>query len=142
MYTNSQFAVAVHMMTILAGNYGQQRVNSELMARSVNTNPVIIRRILRKLVKGGLVAAVPGATGGSVLTRPPEQISLLDIYRIEGKQPVCLPENNPNPECLVGKSFKGVLCSKLSEAEQAMERKLAEVTIADLYTECAEFPLF
>jgi len=139
MYANSQFAIAVHMMTILAGNYGQ-RVNSDLIAQSVNTNPVIIRRVLRKLVKGNLVLASSGATGGSILARPPEQITLLDIYRAEGKQEICLPGNNPNPNCLVGKSFKGILCSKLSDAEQALEAKLAQITIADLFQECADIP--
>ncbi|QYR23347.1 Rrf2 family transcriptional regulator [Paenibacillus sp. sptzw28] len=133
MFTNSQFVIAVHMMTILAGNCGQ-RVNSDIMAQSINTNAVIIRRILRKLVNGGLVSAASGAAGGSMLTRRPEQITLLDIYRIEGKQPVCLPGNKPN--CSLGNNVRSVLSNKLADAEQALEHKLAEITIADLYMEC------
>ncbi|TBL81029.1 Rrf2 family transcriptional regulator [Paenibacillus thalictri] len=137
MYANSQFIIAVQMLTILA-RYNGQKIRSEWMAQSVNANPVIIRRILAKLVKGGLVTASTGANGGSLLARPPEQISLLDVYRVEGKRPFCLPENKPDRECMVGRNIQTVLCGKLTDAESAMEHKLAEVTIADLYRECAQ----
>ncbi|UUZ94083.1 Rrf2 family transcriptional regulator [Paenibacillus sp. P25] len=141
MYANSQFVVAVHMLTVLA-RYSGERVNSELMARSVNTSPVIIRRILAKLVHGGLVTAAAGAAGGSMLARPAEQITLLDVYRVEGKRPVCLPGNEPNRECMVGRSVQGILCGKLAHAEEAFENQLAQVTIADLYHECAGQSMF
>ncbi len=37
------------------------------------------QKILRKLQKGGLVKSTMGSAGGFSLTRPPEEITLLDI---------------------------------------------------------------
>ena len=80
MNVNSQFAVATHIMAILAGNslYMQDSActNSSMIAESVNTNPVVIRRILSKLKEANLVTSKPGPLGGSEITRHPSKITL------------------------------------------------------------------
>ncbi|HEY4389291.1 MAG TPA: Rrf2 family transcriptional regulator, partial [Ktedonobacteraceae bacterium] len=60
--TNSQFAVAIHTLTLIA-QAGDEPITSEYIAGSVNTNPVFIRRILGLLSRAGLVASQPGVGG-------------------------------------------------------------------------------
>ena len=54
MNTNQQFAVSVHILTVLAASSGQV-VTSEYIAESVDTNPVVIRRVMGHLREHGLV---------------------------------------------------------------------------------------
>ena len=78
MAANSQFAIAVHVLTILARS-GDERVKSDYIARSVNTNPVVIRRLLSNLQEAGLVVSQVGAAGGTSLHKQPKDIYLSDV---------------------------------------------------------------
>ena len=60
--------MAVHVLAVLAYKDGD-RVTSELLARSVNTNPVVIRRLLLALQEARLVETRKGAGFGSRLSR-------------------------------------------------------------------------
>ena len=50
----SRFTVAIHILSLLALTKGESRTSEEL-ATSVNTNPVVIRKILGILRKAGLI---------------------------------------------------------------------------------------
>ena len=81
MQISSRFSVAVHVLSLLAlPEQDGVLLTSERMAGSVNTNPVVIRRILGQLKKAGLVEVRP-ASGGTFLTRQPAAITLLEVYR-------------------------------------------------------------
>ena len=67
--------MAVHVLAVLAYKEGD-RVTSALLAGSVNTNPVIIRRLLLSLQKAKLVETCKGAGSGSRLSRSPRRINL------------------------------------------------------------------
>ncbi len=81
-----KFPVAVHVCMALAV-YPQKLVSSEQLASSVDTNAVVIRRILKRLKEAGLVRSQGGSHGGSTLTRTPEEITLLDIYQAVEEAP-------------------------------------------------------
>ena len=49
MAANSQFAIAVHVLTLLAKEGEGNKLKSDYIAESVNTNPVVIRRLLGDL---------------------------------------------------------------------------------------------
>lgn len=107
---------------------------SEWIASSVNTNPVIIRNVLGKLKRAGLVKVRAGA-GGAYLIKELEEISLLDIYRAvevveEGE--LFHFHDAPNPECPVGANIETVLNIILLRAQDAMEKVLKEVRLSDL----------
>ena len=80
MQISSRFSVGVHVLTLLASNPAGELLTSDRLANSVNTNPVVIRRILGQLKKAGLVE-VRAAAGGTYLRRDPATITLLDVYR-------------------------------------------------------------
>ena len=129
---SSRFTVAVHVLGMLALG-GSVPKTSETIARSVNTNPVVIRRILGILGKAGLVETHPGAGGGSILAHPPQKISLLEGYRLmENRELFPLHNQPPSDDCLCGRHIQVVLLEVFSRASRAMEEVLAETTVADI----------
>lgn len=143
MYPNSRFAVAVHVLTVLAWKQ-EEPVKSERLAESVKTNPVVIRRILCALHDAELVVSQTGAAGGSRLARRPSQITLLDVYRaVAGGGVFGLHHKPPSRRCLVGSHIETVLGAVLEEANLAVERVLARTTLEQVLLcihACADQP--
>ena len=130
--TNSRFAVAVHVLTLLAWS-DDEPLKSEQVAESVNTNPVVIRRMICELAQAKLVVSQTGAFGGSKLARDPASITLLDIYRaLDVPGVFSLHRQPPSPRCPVGVNIETVLGDVLEEVDTAVERVLADITIEDL----------
>ncbi len=132
MPNSSRFAIAVHVLTLLA-RYSGQPVKSGFLAESVNTNPVVIRRLLCALAQGGLVVSQTGAAGGTWLARPPEQISLWEIYRIVELGPLfALHRQQPNQHCLVGRHIEEVLSDIQKDTETALAQVLTQTSVMDV----------
>ncbi|MGN7765054.1 Rrf2 family transcriptional regulator [Paenibacillus sp. 22594] len=130
MNISTRFAVAIHILTLIDSNK-EGKSTSEWIAVSVNTNPVVIRRITGMLHKAGLVEVRPGVAGAK-LTRSPAEITLLQIYRavnaVEADSLFSVHEH-PNPSCPVGQNIAGVIIPVFSLAQQAMENVLQGVTL-------------
>lgn len=132
MATNSRFSIAVHVLTMLAQS-GDERLKSDCIAASVNTNPVVIRRLLCGLQEANLVASHTGASGGTALTRAPERIKLSEIYNAVASGDVfSLHPNQPNQDCPVGKNIEAILCGLQKEIDKSIEEKLAQYTLQDV----------
>ena len=132
MSTNSRFAVAVHVLSLMAWS-GEEPLKSEQVAESVNTNPVVIRRMLKELAEAGLVVSQTGSLGGSRLASDPAKTTLLDIYRaLECRGVFSLHRQPPSRDCPVGVNIETVLGDVLLEVDSAVEQVLAEITIDDV----------
>lgn len=132
MPASARFAVAVHALTLLEQQQGVA-CTSTAIARSVNTNPVVVRRVLGPLGRAGIVISEPGAKGGVRLARPGSRITLGDVYRaIEAPDPIGGHAGKPNPRCPIGCGMVKALDRQLRRARSAIERELDETTIADL----------
>jgi Rrf2 family protein len=81
MLSSSRFVVAIHALSVLARHAAKGPVCSNMIAQSVHTNPVVIRRLMSELEKAELVASTAGRSGGFSLARPAPQITLADVYR-------------------------------------------------------------
>jgi Rrf2 family protein len=124
--------MAVHVLAVLAYKDGD-RVTSTLLAGSVNTNPVIIRRLLLALQRGKLVETRKGAGSGSRLSRSPARINMAEIYRaVEDCEPFATPTRKPNQACPVGQCMRETLEKVFASAQKAMERDLERTTLADV----------
>jgi Rrf2 family protein len=124
--------MAIHTMLLLEEPEGGT-VTSEWIAGSVNTNPVVIRRILGGLLEAGLVEGIKGQRGGYRLARAGDEINLWDVYsamRDEG--PFELHPNPPNPKCPVGGRIQRHLAEVYSEAEEAMQEVLGGLSVRAL----------
>ncbi len=129
--TSSRFTVAVHILALLALENGP--LSSKHIATSVNTNPVVIRRILSTLSKAGVVNTQLGIEGGSMLAHPAEQITLKDVYRVvEQGEIFSLHHKDPSPSCPCGSNIQPILSHVFKEAQAAMEATLAKTSIADV----------
>ena len=124
--------MAVHVLAVLAYKEGD-RVNSALLAASVNTNPVIVRRLLLALQKAKLVDTCKGAGSGSRLSRSPRRINLAEVYRaVEASEAFATPSRKPNAACPVGHCIKKTLEKVFASAQNAMERDLEKTSLADV----------
>jgi Rrf2 family protein len=132
MRTSCRFAMAVHVLSVLAYQEGD-RVTSAHLAGSVNTNPVIIRRLLLSLQKAKLVETCKGAGSGSRLSRSPRRINMAEIYRsVENSESFAKPSRKPRADCPVGHCIIEALAKIFTSAQNAMERDLAKTTLADV----------
>lgn len=139
MRINTQFPVAVHILTLIA-LINEEYSTSELIARSVSTNPVVIRRINAMLKKANLITVKIGV-GGTVLNYKPKDITLLDVYnavKISKDELLFDLHDNPNLKCFVGANIHGALSEPLMEAQKALEDSLNNYTLLDVVKKIAE----
>ena len=136
MQISSRFTIALHIFTCVETFKNDYKITSDFLAGSINTNPVIIRKILTQLKNAGLITVARG-TGGISPTRPLKEISFYEVY--QAIEPV---ENgdlfnfhsSPNPQCPVGKNIHALLDDKLKTIQLAMENEMKKYTLDDLKT--------
>ena len=140
MQITSRFTVALHIFTCVEVFKEDYKVTSDFLAGSINTNPVIIRKILTQLKNADLIDVARG-TGGITVNRPLSKITFYDVY--QAIEPV---ENgdlfhfhdSPNPECPVGRNIHTLLDGKLKAVQGAMEDELKKHTLEDLKKEALD----
>ncbi|MGA0608128.1 RrF2 family transcriptional regulator [Phenylobacterium sp. VNQ135] len=111
-------------------------VTSELIARMLNTNPVVVRRAMAGLREQGYVTSEKGHGGGWTLARPLEQITLRDVYDALGQPTVfALGVTQDDPACLVEQAVNDAVSEALREAEARLLRRLGEITVGALAQE-------
>ena len=132
---NSQFSVAVHILALVNDAHatlGDPALSSDFIAGSVGVNPVVIRTVTGLLRRAGLIATRRGVSGAQ-LTRPAEQITLLEVYRaVNAPGAVLKLHPRPNPHCTVGANIQSVLDQVFRQAQAALEGQLEHVTLADI----------
>jgi Rrf2 family protein len=136
MQIGSRFPVAVHILLFVEIFRDKTKVTSDVLAGSVNTNPVVIRKIMGQLKAAGLISICTG-TGGIDLLRSPQEITLLDVYRaVEATDKDLFKFNkNATQECLVGGNLYTLLNGHFHSAQLAMENSLQQVTLQQLLSE-------
>jgi Rrf2 family protein len=131
MSTNTQFALGVHMLTLLAA-LGPETLSSDAMAESANANPVQVRRVLGRFRQAGLVTSKPGVGGGSHLLQDPATITLGDVWRIVQGENHVLGSYTGDPDCPVGRSIQSWVTDIDRRARHAIEDELERTTITQL----------
>jgi Rrf2 family protein len=134
----SRFTMALHALGMIAWEGGRP-VTSATLARSINTNPVVVRRVLADLRRAGLVETRRGVGGGVVLTRPASRISLRCVWEaLEGREQLFgRHPSGPNPRCPVGRCVAAYLEELYGHAEAALKASLGRVTLAQLQRDVA-----
>jgi len=129
-----RFSRSLKVMLLLghAEEEGSPVLSSAQLARSLDTNPSLVRKLMVPLVQDGLVASVKGRSGGVRLGRPADQISLEEIYHSSiGDKPLWAPRPEGPHECLVTNHSAEYFLRLTNETEAAVLGMLAGRTLAD-----------
>jgi Rrf2 family protein len=129
--TNTQFAVGVHMLTLLADR-GPELLSSADMAASADANAVYVRRVLGRLREAGIVSSRPGVGGGWGLVRDPADVTLGDVWRAIQADDRLLGLHQVNPRCEVGQAIQRHLAAIDRRASAAVQSELDRITVAEM----------
>jgi len=133
---SSRFAVGIHILALIELNKDGVST-SEFIANSVNTNPVVIRKIIGMLKQAQLVHVRPGIAGAE-LAKKISEITLLDVYKavqVVSENELFSIHDQPNPQCPVGRNIQEAIGPVLITAQSAMEKVLNHITIEDIVTD-------
>ena len=119
-------------MTALAFS-PEEVIGSQTLAASVNTNPVVVRRLLLALRRSGLIKTFTGKHGGARLRKNPDRISLVDIYDAVERRPVIsVNKRRALRQCYVSCNMKSIMSCVAESTEQAVRKHLRGITLAQL----------
>ncbi|MCQ8836475.1 Rrf2 family transcriptional regulator [Streptomyces malaysiensis] len=125
-------AVAIHALAMLANRRGGSLTSAEI-AESLDSNPVLVRRVLGRLRDADLVWSTEGRSGGWSLARTPRDITLYDAYAaVEDGQVFSRHAHPPSVACEIGRDIGDLLDVEFRSAERALEEQLGRTTIAGL----------
>ena len=131
MKTSSQLSDVLHVLLHMAE--ATEPTTSEALAAAMQTNPVVLRRLMGGLREAGFVSSAKGHGGGWVLTCPLDRITLRDVHAALGAPSlVSLGFREDRPECLVAQAVNDALGAALQEAEALLLKRLDGVTLAAL----------
>ena len=138
MAANSQFSMAVHVLSMLA-RAKDENYKSDYLAKSVNTNAVVVRRLLGQLNHAKLVISQTGANGGTRLARCPQEIDLWEIYQaVNCGEVFALHAKGPNKDCPTGKNIEAVLCCLQKDIDKGIQEKLSKYTLQSVFEMVAQ----
>ena len=119
---------ALRSIIWLAAHHAEPQTTTQIAA-STRVPAGYLSKVLQALGRGGIVRSQRGRHGGFALTRPPEQIRVLEV--VHAVDPIQRIETCP----LDLKSHGKDLCSlhrRLDDAIASIEVAFADSTIADL----------
>ncbi|HZE57275.1 MAG TPA: Rrf2 family transcriptional regulator [Chthoniobacterales bacterium] len=129
---NQQFTFAVHILTVLAFSPGEV-IGSQILAASVNTNPVVVRRLLLALRRARLIETFTGKHGGARLRKKPREISLMDVYdAVEPRPVIPVNERKAFRRCHVSCNMKSIMSRVAGSTEDAVRNHLRSITLGEL----------
>ncbi|WP_435353932.1 RrF2 family transcriptional regulator [Emticicia sp. SJ17W-69] len=129
---NARFQISVHILTLLAKADGEP-MSSELIAGSININPVLVRKEISVLRKAGMVQSKEGKNGGCFLAKNAQNILLSDVYQVVRQDASVLgkSKNMPNPACLVGRQINHHIEGIYQIADDAILESLGKISLAE-----------
>jgi Rrf2 family protein len=131
MKRDSRLSGVLHVLLHMAEHSGP--ATSEVLAKAMSTNPVVIRRIMAGLREQGYVRSEKGHGGGWTLARDLAEITLRDIYDALGRPSLLAMGNRTEtPGCLVEQAVNTALDKAFHDAEALLLARLGEVTLAAL----------
>lgn len=143
MKRDSRLSGALHVLLHMAEHEGP--ITSEMLAPAMQTNPVVIRRIMAGLRERGFVQSGKGHGGGWTLARGLAEITLRDVYDALGSPALLAIGNRAQaPDCLVEQAVNAALADSFQEVEAILLARFSNVTLemlrADFHKRLAHAP--
>ena len=131
MKCDSRLSGVLHVLLHMAEH--ERPVTSEVLARMISTNPVVIRRIMAGLREHGYVRSEKGHGGGWTLACDLEQVTLHDVYTALGHPSLfAIGNRDENPDCLVEQAVNEALNHTLQDAEALLLSRFRTITLSML----------
>src|SRR5688572_1676872 len=131
MRRDSRLSGVLHVLLHMAEHGGP--LTSEMLAKPMGTNPVVIRRIMAGLRDAGYVQSEKGHGGGWTLACDPAKLTLRDIYEALGSPALlAIGNHTESPGCLVEAAVNAQLGKAFHDAEVCLLERFGEVTLATL----------
>ncbi len=107
--------------------------SSARLAATVNTNPVVIRRLLIELQEAGLIRTQRGPHGGAVLLVKPAKVTLLQIHAaVTESEFFGIHPRRPSRRCPVGKNIERVMEQIRKRLRRSIRKELEDITLAQV----------
>jgi DNA-binding IscR family transcriptional regulator len=132
MKKSTKFSDVLHMLLHMAGS--QEPTTSEVLAKSAQTNPVVVRRIMAGLRERGFVRSEKGHGGGWSISCDLNSVTLHDVYEAIGS-PTMLAMGNraESSKCLVESAVITATSDAFHKAESILIARFRSTTLADLH---------
>lgn len=131
MRRDSRLSGVLHVLLHMAEHPGP--MTSEMLARAMGTNPVVIRRLMAGLRERGFVQSEKGHGGGWTIACDLAAVSLRDVYEALGRPELLAIGNRTEaPGCLVEQAVNAALGDAFDEAEALLLRRFGALTLAAL----------
>lgn len=132
MKISTRFSDSIHILAFIDIYRGTVPLTSNNIASSIETSPVVVRRLMSTLNKAGLIHTTHG-TADPELAKSPADISLYDVFlAIEGDSHLFAIDERTNPKCIVGGNIQDTLNIFYQQAETAAKAKLAAISLQDV----------
>lgn len=129
--SDRRFAICMHILVLLA-KHRDEWLPSDLVAGSININPVLVRKELSAIRKAGLIISKEGKNGGCMLAKSPDEIYLSDIFKIVNSGAILgNTVTAPNQNCPVGKQINAHLQVLTTEVENVLIGRLQTKSLAE-----------
>lgn len=130
----SRLSGVLHVLLHMTRHEGP--LTSEHLAKAMDSNPVVIRRIMAGLRDQGYVHSEKGHGGGWSLCCDLSEVTLRDVYTALGSPALLAIGNRTEaPKCLIEQAVNGALNKSFEDAEQLLLARLQEVTLEMLTTD-------
>lgn len=108
----------------------KELLTSDVLSRSMGTNPAVFRRTMAGLREAGLVRSEKGHGGGWQLARPLCEITLLDVYEALGRPNLfAIGNRSGNSGCLVEKNVNAVMVDTMEAAAALFTERFETITL-------------
>lgn len=131
MKTNSRLSLALHTLSHMAQEQDRVRTSADI-AEHAGTNPVVVRRVLGRLKRAGLLVSEKGHAGGWWLAKGPQDITLADVYLALDERMIARDSPTQPHGCSVKHALHEKVAMILEETEQNLIEKLEQTSISDV----------
>lgn len=122
-------AYALHAMMYMTRHLTQLPATSKTIARAEGIPEGYLAKIMQQLAKAGFIRSVKGRDRGYVFVRPPEEVSLLELFDALEEEP--LFDDCPLRHCACGGTPENCqIFSQWIRATRRFREMLSETTIA------------
>lgn len=136
-----QFSDAIHILAYIEIYKDTDFLSSDMIAKSVETNPANVRRIMSQLKKASLIITQIGKPK-PLLAKSPAEITLLDVYKsIEGNTNLIQVDPKTNPDCIVGANIQEVLAENYDRLQKKVEEEMRGITLDSLIHKIANLEI-